>query len=130
MENVEFAPKTVSERIAALQNQGESDAPSCDKPMSRKNNSVAGLIAALQKSVESSATANGSAEVGKLKAPPGIVPVMVFGSGLPQSLMQKKKERESQSSHIVHSSEDVENALLLRPTIKGGKRRPRKHVSP
>eukprot|EP00571_Detonula_confervacea_P012626 CAMPEP_0172311486 /NCGR_PEP_ID=MMETSP1058-20130122/14870_1 /TAXON_ID=83371 /ORGANISM="Detonula confervacea, Strain CCMP 353" /LENGTH=205 /DNA_ID=CAMNT_0013024673 /DNA_START=147 /DNA_END=765 /DNA_ORIENTATION=+ len=79
--------------------------------------------------------------VGKLKLPSGAVPIMPFGSGPPPSLLKKQKEREDRmaklqqevklsedevgASHIADENLEVEDALLSRPIIKGGKRRPR-----
>lgn len=80
--------------------------------------------------------------VGKLKLPAGAVPMIPFGSGIPPSLLKKQREREDRMAKLqqeVKLSEDevgtghimasenlgVEEALLSRPTIGGGKRRPR-----
>mmetsp|Transcript_5613 Transcript_5613/g.10889 ORF Transcript_5613/g.10889 Transcript_5613/m.10889 type:complete len:197 (-) Transcript_5613:659-1249(-) len=70
-------------------------------------------------------------KVGKLNPPAGAVPIMPFGSGLPPSLLKKQKEREEKMNKLQQEAiaqtvdEDVDDALLSRPTIKGGKRRPR-----
>lgn len=78
-------------------------------------------------------------KVGKLKPPTGAVPIMPFGAGPPPSLLKKQREREERMEKMKQEAdsaeddvgasqkadENVEDALLSRPTIKGGKRRPR-----
>ena len=92
---------------------------------------------------DSSGASNG--KVGKIKKmPPGAIPVMIpFGAGVPPSLMKKRLEREKQNQILrdesskqhsacdegspsdIATTEHGDEALLSRPTIKGGKRRPR-----
>ena len=140
MSDPDSAPKmSIAERIAALQNQGNKNAPPpLAKPKTNKNNAMAARIAALQKNAESTTGANDGVskaekpKVGKLKPPAGAVPIMMpFGSGPPLSLLKKQKEREERMEKLQQEAisqpadENAEDALLSRPTIKGGKRRPR-----
>ena len=108
---------SIAERIAALQKQGNDDAPlpPLTKPKANKNNALAGRIAALQKTAETTNTDNEEGaskvdkpKVGKLKVPAGAVPM--FGVGPPPSLLKKQKEREERMAKLQQEAQAEDNS--------------------
>ncbi|KAL7524397.1 hypothetical protein ACHAXR_002068 [Thalassiosira sp. AJA248-18] len=122
MSGADSAPMSIADRIAALQNKGNEDAPPpLTKPKTNKN-ALAGRIAALQKNADS--TTDGGDEgvskiekpkVGKLKPPAGAIP---FGSGPPPSLLKKQKEREERMEKLQQEAKSAEKEQeAVRPKV-------------
>jgi hypothetical protein len=131
MSDVDSAPISIKDRIAALQKGKNGDStpipigPPPTKP--KKSNALAGRIAALQIAAEkessdksesdnlpnkSDISAGSSSKVGKLKLPPGGVPIIMPGAGPPPSLLKKQKEREERKQKMIEDAqkEDAESA--------------------
>lgn len=116
-EETDSAPTmSIKDRIAALQKGkgGEETTipigPPPQKP--KRSNALAGRIAALQQQTGDK-TANESGDdnndvankVGKLKLPPGGVPIIMPGGGPPPSLLRKQKEREERKQKMVEEAQ-------------------------
>ena len=128
---------SVADRIAALQKQGNGNAPpplsTVTKPKAGKNNALADRIAALQKNAESTTNGAGGDEVpkaekpkvGKLKPPPaGAVPIIPFGSGPPPSLLKKQKEREEKMEKLKQEASTTDEPGDDTTTKEVGKVKP------
>lgn len=125
-------PMSIKDRIAALQKGkgGTSTTIPIGPPPTRpkKSNALTGRIAALQ--MQSAAekessddkisvdlptkTSDGnniSSKVGKLKLPPGGLPIIMPGVGPPPSLLRKQKEREERKQKMIEDAqrEDAES---------------------
>ncbi|EJK47097.1 hypothetical protein THAOC_34209 [Thalassiosira oceanica] len=61
-------------------------------------------------------------KVGKLKLPPGAVPILPMGCGPPPALWEKQKDRESRG--ISDRRTNVEEAIMSRPIIEAKRRSP------
>ena len=109
-------PMSIKDRIAALQKGkgGEETTipigPPPQKP--KRSNALAGRIAALQqqtgdKTTNESGDDNNDVtnKVGKLKLPPGGVPIIMPGAGPPPSLLKKQKEREERKQKMVEEAQ-------------------------
>ena len=110
-------PSTMSikDRIAALQKGkgGEETTipigPPPQKP--KRSNALAGRIAALQQQTGDKTTNESGDDntvtnkVGKLKLPPGGVPIIMPGAGPPPSLLKKQKEREERKQKMVEEAQ-------------------------
>lgn len=128
MSGDESAPKSIAERIAALQKQGNDNAPPpamVIKPKANKN-ALVGRIAALQKNAESTTGASGGVtktektKVGKLILPAaGAVPMIPFGSGPHPSLLKKKKEREDRMEKLQQEAKSSGGELGREKTVPG-----------
>ena len=107
---------SIKDRIAALQKGkgGEETTipigPPPQKP--KRSNALAGRIAALQqqtgdKTTNESGDDNNDVtnKVGKLKLPPGGVPIIMPGAGPPPSLLKKQKEREERKQKMVEEAQ-------------------------
>ena len=111
----------------------------------KTSDEVEGSSTAVDAGVEAEAT---GPEIVRSKLPAGVVPTMLlpFGPGLPPTLLKKQREREERMEEMkrearsvddideggVHdgaspttTDENSDEALLLRPIVKGGKRRPK-----
>jgi hypothetical protein len=115
-EETDSAPTmSIKDRIAALQKGkgGEETTipigPPPQKP--KRSNALAGRIAALQQQPgdkttnESGDDNNVKNKVGKLKLPPGGVPIIMGGGGPPPSLLKKQKEREERKQKMVEEAQ-------------------------
>ena len=116
-EETDSAPTmSIKDRIAALQKGkgGEETTipigPPPQKP--KRSNALAGRIAALQqqtgdKTTNESGDDNNDVanKVGKLKLPPGGVPIIMPGGGPPPSLLRKQKEREERKQKMVEEAQ-------------------------
>lgn len=108
-------PMSIKDRIAALQKgKGgeETTIPIGPPPQKPKtSNALAGRIAALQqqpgdKTTNESGDVNTvTNKVGKLKLPPGGVPIIMPGGGPPPSLLKKQKEREERKQKMVEEAQ-------------------------
>lgn len=106
---------SIKDRIAALQKgKGgeETTIPIGPPPQKPKtSNALAGRIAALQqqpgdKTTNESGDVNTvTNKVGKLKLPPGGVPIIMPGGGPPPSLLKKQKEREERKQKMVEEAQ-------------------------
>mmetsp|Transcript_3332 Transcript_3332/g.5133 ORF Transcript_3332/g.5133 Transcript_3332/m.5133 type:complete len:207 (-) Transcript_3332:149-769(-) len=143
MSDAESTPTmSIKDRIAALQKGkgGESAIPVGPPPTKpKKSNALAGRIAALQlqsTAEKESSDKNlvnhpsnsdrnntGSTKVGKLKLPPGGVPIIMPGAGPPPSLLKKQKEREERKQKMIEDAqkEEAESAENTSTTSSVGK---------
>ena len=115
-EETDSAPTmSIKDRIAALQKGkgGEETTipigPPPQKP--KRSNALAGRIAALQQQTGDKTTNESGDDntvtnkVGKLKLPPGGVPIIMPGAGPPPSLLKKQKEREERKQKMVEEAQ-------------------------
>jgi len=115
------APISIKDRIAALQKGNTTPIPIGPPPTKpNKSNALAGRIAALQSAAEKESSeiseshipnksdinaVSSSSKVGKLKLPPGGVPIIMPGAGLPPSLLKKQKEREERKQKMIEDAQ-------------------------
>mmetsp|Transcript_21004 Transcript_21004/g.31131 ORF Transcript_21004/g.31131 Transcript_21004/m.31131 type:complete len:202 (+) Transcript_21004:152-757(+) len=138
MSDAESTPTmSIKDRIAALQKGKGDESAIPTKP--KKSNALASRIAALQ--LQSAADKEpsdkkpdnhpsnsdrnnaGSTKVGKLKLPPGGVPIIMPGAGPPPSLLKKQKEREERKQKMIEDAqkEEAESAENTSTTSSVGK---------